>query len=147
MTATQQQETAARQTLRGDWDAAGTTSAHLPRAAAIALLEARGWTQDAGYAWTSPHGTEVWETEEALQIALLAETVAPEAAAAATAAGPWEIVDETDDDEPAGSSYGANEAEALDRFNQDALEGEGTLQEDPLGPAIVLGDAIFRARR
>jgi hypothetical protein len=63
-------------------------------------------------------------------------------------AGQYEIYDEADDDEPAGMSYGATVDEALDRFNRDALHGEGRLQEDLLDrPAIVLGDAVFRARR
>lgn len=71
---TSRQEAAASERLRGDWDASGSTSVHLPRSVAEQLLADRGWVRHASAGrWVSPHGTWTWHTEDALQIALVSE--------------------------------------------------------------------------
>jgi hypothetical protein len=59
--------------LKGDWDADGTTSIHLPRDVAERLLAERGWTRTIQAGWLSPNGYVAWLTDEALTIALIAE--------------------------------------------------------------------------
>lgn len=65
-------EIRARTLYSGDWDEEGTVAAYLPRAFAERLLTDRGWLRN-GRAWDSPSGERYWETDEALQIALVAE--------------------------------------------------------------------------
>lgn len=69
---------------RDDWDGDGTTSIHLPTNIAVALLDAKGWqvTRHPGIGgrpthscYTAPDGKVCWELDEALQIALTAETL------------------------------------------------------------------------
>ena len=83
-TTTYDGEIAARDRLAGEWYQDGTTSVHLPRDVAERLLVERGWTPigvenprpsdtvSAG-GWVSPSGEHSWHTDEALQIALVAE--------------------------------------------------------------------------
>lgn len=64
--------------LRGDWDADGTISVHLPPDVAERLLAERGWTTFANngstsHGWVSPAGRHYWHTSEALTVALIAE--------------------------------------------------------------------------
>jgi hypothetical protein len=68
-------EDAAREMLAGDWDAAGTTSVHLPREQGMRLLEVRGWYIGSNGEWLSPSGSSYWHTDEALTVALLAEAL------------------------------------------------------------------------
>ena len=66
-------EDAARDRLRGDWDADGTVSVHLPRDVAERLLAERGWRYQRNASWEGPTGRTYWHIEEALAVALIAE--------------------------------------------------------------------------
>jgi hypothetical protein len=88
-TTTSASEQIARDRLSGDWDSEGTISVHLPTDVAERLLVERGWTprpisaanRNLSSAWSgathdgwiSPAGVTFWCTDEALQIALVAE--------------------------------------------------------------------------
>lgn len=68
----------AREIFRGDWDDNGTTAVYLPRAVAEKALADRGWrrgTHRRGPGpWISPSGYREWDTNEALRMAITAET-------------------------------------------------------------------------
>jgi hypothetical protein len=49
----------AREVFRGDWDAQGTSSAHLPLFVAEEWLRARGWVGGGGGLWVAPGGDAV----------------------------------------------------------------------------------------
>jgi hypothetical protein len=72
----------ASELLRADWDAFGEVSTSLPAAAVDRLLIARGWTLPAPGRrgldqLVGPTGERVWEVDEALRLALVAEALAP----------------------------------------------------------------------
>lgn len=72
---TARQELAATDIFAGDWDDEGTTSVALPLDIADQLLTLRGWKMSGQGAWISPTGSAYWHIEEALQVALTAETI------------------------------------------------------------------------
>jgi hypothetical protein len=74
---------------RPDWDALGTTSAHLPRAIAIQIVEQSGYfgvrlSEYHGGEYEGPHGMR-YELDEALTLALVAQAIKGERAAAEVA--------------------------------------------------------------
>lgn len=66
-------EEAALDRLSGDWDEDGTVSVYLPRDVAERLLAERGWDVNGDGGWVSPNGRVYWHTDQALQVALVAE--------------------------------------------------------------------------
>jgi hypothetical protein len=83
LTSTAGQLEIARDRMRGEWDADGVISVHLPKDVAQRLLAERGWIFNPGpngYAgsWSTPGsdpgtGAHTYETDEALTLALVAE--------------------------------------------------------------------------
>jgi hypothetical protein len=69
----------AHEAFHGDWDRRGVTMVFLPAAATEALLAARGWTRGQWRGrtgpWRSPTGDRIWETGEAIALALTAEAL------------------------------------------------------------------------
>lgn len=65
----------ALETLRGDWDADGTSIPTIPQNAAYTILSRRGWTTGPRGEWVSPEGAALWHTDEALSVALLTEAL------------------------------------------------------------------------
>ncbi|WP_027004809.1 hypothetical protein [Conexibacter woesei] len=69
----------AHEAFRGDWDRRGVTMVFLPSAATETLLAARGWTRGQWRGrtgpWRSPTGERIWETGEAIALALTAEVL------------------------------------------------------------------------
>lgn len=72
-TTTAYQEAAAVKLLNADHYTANV-SISLPADIVVDLLIARGWNSDAERAWVSPSGERYWSIDEALTVALLAET-------------------------------------------------------------------------
>lgn len=63
---------------RSDWDRNGTVAVYLPTRIVRQILGDRGWEHIRGddghhYAWKAPNGERVWETDEAVRLALTAE--------------------------------------------------------------------------
>ena len=74
--------TAQGPTSANDRDDLGVASVHLPTAIAEQLLDDRGWTRtNPRRPWRAPTGEHVWDTEEALHAALVAEACDPARAA------------------------------------------------------------------
>lgn len=73
----------ARVVFRGDWDEQGVTAVHLPTSIAQKALTNRGWhrgTHRRGPGLRiSPSGHRVWDTDEALRMAIAAETLSADA--------------------------------------------------------------------
>ena len=67
-------EKAALTILQGDYDEGGIIPVYVPREQAHAVLEAFGW-RHADDRWFSPSGERYWQTDEALQVALVAIAV------------------------------------------------------------------------
>lgn len=66
--------------FHGNWDNAGVTMVYLPRAIAEKVLADHGWRRDRWRGgpgpWLSPTGERIWDTDEAVALAITAEALA-----------------------------------------------------------------------
>lgn len=79
-----------------------TVSVHLDAEVARGLLLARGWVRPEGGGWRSPDGSHYWQVDEALTVALEADSGAP--------AGPGRYVAEMETDHYSWRATGSTEA-------------------------------------